>query len=219
VRTLPLGDSSNSNGPVLKEGETLPRGSAGRNIMTTVIGAGYFKTMQIPLVEGRDFDERDQPKTQRVIIVNQRLAEMLWPGESAVGKRIFIGADSRDAREVVGVVKTGKYRALAEDPKPFFYYAMTQLRPTTMALVIRPKVDPSSLVGTVRSEIQALDRRMPVYGFKTMTEHKTYALWAPNMAATFSLAFGVIAVLRMWFRNARVRSAFAWRWVQIAVTF
>ncbi len=195
VRTLPLSDSSNSNGPVLKEGETLPRGSAGRNIMTTVVGADYFKTMQIPFVEGRDFDERDQPKTQRVIIVNQRMAEMLWPGESAVGKRIFIGAESRDAREVVGVVKTGKYRALAEDPKPFFYYAMSQLRPSTMALVIRPNVDPSSLVGTVRSEIQALDRRMPVYGFKTMTQHRTYALWAPNMAATFSLAFGVIAVL------------------------
>ena len=195
VRTIPLSDSSNSNGPVLKEGETLPRGSAGRNIMTTVVSAGYFKTMQIPLVEGRDFDDRDSPKTQRVIIVNQRMAEMLWPGESAVGKRIYIGAESRDAREVVGVVKTGKYRALAEDPKPFFYYAMSQLRPSTMALIVRPNVDPRSLVGAVRSEIQALDRRMPVYGFKTMTEHKTYALWAPNMAATFSLAFGVIAVL------------------------
>jgi len=195
TRTLPLGDSSNSNGPILKEGETLPRGSAGRNIMTNVISPGYFKTMQIPIIEGRDFDDRDQPKTKSVIIVNQRMAEMLWPGETAVGKRVFIGTDSRDPLEVVGVVKTGKYRTLAEDPKPFFYYSMFQWRPSTMALMIRPSVDPRSLMGAVRSEVQALDRRVPVFAVKTMDEHKTYALWAPNMAASFSLAFGVVAIL------------------------
>ena len=195
TRTLPLGDSSNSNGPILKEGETLPRGTAGRNIMTNIVSAGYFKAMQIPILEGRDFDDRDTPKTQRVIIVNKQMAQMLWPGESAVGKRIFIGADSHDALEVVGVVKTGKYRALAEDPKPFFYYSMGQLRPRTMAMVIRPSVDPRSLVGAIRSEVQTIDRRVPMFAVKTMSEHMTYALWAPNMAASFSLAFGVVAIL------------------------
>ena len=195
ARTLPLGDSSNSNGPILKEGETLPRGSAGRNIMNNVISSGFFKTMQIPIFEGRDFDDRDHLKSQRVVIVNQRMAQMLWPGESAVGKRIFIGADSRDALEVVGVVKTGKYRALAEDPRPFFYYAMSQRRPGTMAMVMRGSVDPRSLVSAIRGEVNALDRRVPIFGVKTMDDHKTYALWAPNMAASFSLAFGVVAIL------------------------
>lgn len=195
TRLMPLGDSSNSNGPILKEGETLPRGSAGRNIMTTVVGPGYFNTMQIPFVAGRDFDERDHVKTQGVVVINQRMAEMLWPGESAVGKRIFIGAESRDALEVIGVVKTGKYRSLAEDPRPFFYYTMGQRRPAGMALVVRANVDPRSLVGAIRGEVQAVDRRVPVYAVKTMTDHMTYALWAPNMAATFSLAFGVLAVL------------------------
>ena len=195
ARTLPLGDSSNSNGPILKEGETLARGSGGRNIMTNVVGPGYFKTMQIPILEGRDFDDRDQRKTQRVVIVNQRMAQMLWPGDSAVGKRIFIGAESREPLEVVGVVKTGKYRTLAEDPKPFFYFTMNQWRSGTMALVIRGSVEPRSLVSAVRSEVQALDRRVPVFGVKTMAEHKTYALWAPNMAASLSLAFAMVAIL------------------------
>src|SRR5215213_10288737 len=195
TRTLPLGDSSNSSGPILKEGETLARGTAGRNIMNNVVSAGYFKTMQISFVEGRDFDDRDQPKTQRVIIINQQMAQTLWPGESAVGKRIFIGAESKEPLEVVGVVKTGKYRNLAEDPKPFYYYAMGQRRPTTMALVIRGSADPHSLVGAIRGQIQALDRRVPIFAIKTMEEHMTYALWAPSMAATFSLAFGVLAIL------------------------
>ncbi len=195
ARTLPLGDSSNSNGPILKEGETLAKGSAGRVIMTNVISPGYFKTMQIPIVEGRDFDDRDQPKTQRVVIVNQQMAQMLWPGESAVGKRITIGVDSKDLWEVVGVVKTGKYRTLAEDPKPFYYHAMGQRRPAPTAMVVRAGVDPRSLAGAIRSEVQAIDRRVPLSGVKTMDQHKTYALWAPNMAASFSVAFAVVAIL------------------------
>src|SRR5688500_13795185 len=194
ARTLPLGDSSNSNGPILKEGETLERGTAGRLIMTNVIAPGYFKTMQIPILEGRDFDDRDQQKTQLAVIVNQKMAQTLWPGESAVGKRIFIG-EVRNPWEVIGVVKTGKYRNLAEDPKPFFYYALAQRRPSTMALIMRANVDPRSLVGTIRSEVHALDPRVPISAVKTMDDHKTYALWAPNMAASFSLAFGVVAIL------------------------
>ncbi|HKR22590.1 MAG TPA: ABC transporter permease, partial [Pyrinomonadaceae bacterium] len=195
ARLLPLGDSSNSNGPILKEGETLARGATGRNIMNNVISAGYFRAMQIPFVEGRDFDDRDQVKTQRVVIINKKMAEVLWPGESAVGKRIFIGTDSRDPIEVVGVVKTGMYRNLAEDLKPYFYYPMTQRRPGSMMLVMRTNVDPRGLTGAIRKEAQALDRSVPVWSMKTMTEHLTYALWAPNMAASFSLAFGVVAIL------------------------
>ena len=195
VRTLPLGDSSNSSGPILREGETLQRGSAGRNIMNTVVSPGYFKTMQIPFVEGRDFDDRDTTKTKRVIVINQEMAQILWPGESAVGKRILIGTDSKDALEVVGVVRTGKYRNLAEDPKPFYYTSMDQRRPTTMALMMRPTVDPLSIVGAVRSEVASVDRRVPLFAVKTMDQHKTYALWAPNMAASLSLAFGVVAIL------------------------
>jgi len=195
TRLLPLGDSSNSNGPILKEGETLARGSAGRTIMTTVISSGYFRAMDIPILDGRDFDDRDHAKSQRVVIVNQQMANTLWPGESAVGKRIFIGAESRDAIEVVGVVKTGKYNTLAEDPKPFFYYPMSQRRPGSMALVMRTDVDPRGLAGSLRKEVQNIDRSVPVSSVKTMTEHLTYALWAPNMAASFSLAFGVLAIL------------------------
>jgi predicted permease len=195
ARTLPLGDSSNSNGPILKEGETLPKGSAGRVIMTNVISPGYFQTMQIPILEGRDFDDRDVPKSQGVVIVNQKMAETLWPGESAIGKRITIGIENREPWEVVGVVKTGKYRTLAEDPKPFFYYSMGQRRPSPMAMVVRASVEPRSLVGSIRSQVQAIDRRVPLSGVKTMDQHKTYALWAPNMAASFSVAFAIVAIL------------------------
>ncbi|PWT91362.1 MAG: permease [Blastocatellia bacterium] len=195
ARLIPLSDSSNSNGPILKEGETLARGSSGRNIMTNVISPGYFRALQIPIVQGRDFDERDRQGGQRVVIVNQYMAEMLWPGEDAVGKHIFIGAESRDPLEVVGVAKTGKYRALAEDPKPFFYYPLDQRRPSGMTLILHTNGDPRGLVAAIRNQVQSLDRRIPLYTIRTMPEHMTWALWAPNMAATLSLAFGLVAIL------------------------
>ena len=161
--------------------------------MTNVISSDTSARCRFRL-SGRDFDDRDHAKAQRVMIVNQHMAEMLWPGESAIGKRVLIGAESRDLIEVVGVVKTGKYRTLAEDAKPYFYYPMTQRRPANMNLVMRT-VDPRQLAGAIRKEVQNIDRSVPVSSMKTMTEHLTYALWAPNMAASLSLAFGLLAML------------------------
>jgi macrolide transport system ATP-binding/permease protein len=195
TRLVPLGDSSSSNGPILKEGETLAPGSAGRNIMNTVVSPGYFRTLQIEMKAGRDFDERDRKGAQRVIVVNERMAQMLWSGESAIGKRLFIGTNSPDAIEVVGVVSTGKYRTLAEDPKPYYYSPMAQRGASGMTLMVRTAGDPHSLVGPIRNEVQALDRRIPLFQVKTMEQHLTWALWGPNMAATLALAFGVVALL------------------------
>jgi predicted permease len=195
ARLMPLGDSSNSSGPILKEGETLAPGSPGRNIMNNVVSPGYFKTLQIPLVAGRDFDDRDRKGGPRVVIINERMAQTLWPGENAVGKRIFIGSNSPDAIEVIGVVKTGKYRALAEDPRAYYYSPLSQRNPGGMILLVRTSGDPRGLVGAIRTEVQAIDRRIPLFAIKTMDQHLTWALWAPNMAATLALAFGVVALL------------------------
>ncbi|MCU1267451.1 MAG: hypothetical protein JWM21_3769 [Acidobacteria bacterium] len=194
-RLVPLSDSSNSNGPILKEGEQLAPGSAGRNIMNNVVSPGHFKTLQIPLLAGRDFDERDRKGAQRVIIVNERMGQMLWPGESALGKHIFVGPNSPNALEVVGIAKTGKYRALAEDPRPYYYSPMAQRGADGMTLMVRTAGDPHSLVGAIRTEVEALDRRIPLFAIKTMNEHMSWPLWAPNMAATLSLAFALVALL------------------------
>jgi predicted permease len=195
ARLLPLGDSSNSNGPVLKEGETLARGSAGRNVMTNAISPNYFKAMGIPIIAGRDFDDRDKAVSPLVVIINQRMADSLWPGENAVGKRFLLGTEKPDRFEVVGVVKSGKYRSLAEDPKMFFYYPMSQRRPTSMTLIVRTNSEPRNFIGAVRHEVEQIDRSVPISVVKTMQQHMTWPLWGPGMAATLSLAFGVIALL------------------------
>jgi macrolide transport system ATP-binding/permease protein len=194
-RLVPLSDSSNSNGPILKEGETLAPGSSGRSIFNNVVSPGHFKTLRIPLLAGRDFDDRDRKGAQRVVIVNERMAQMLWPGENAVGKRIFVGSASVNPLEVIGVAKTGKYRALAENPRPYYYSPMEQRGPGGMTLIVRTNGDPRSLVGAIRKEVESLDRRIPLFAIKTMDEHMKWPLWAPNMAATLALAFALVALL------------------------
>jgi predicted permease len=194
-RLVPLSDSSNSNGPILKEGETLAPGSSGRNVLNNVVSPGHFKTLQIPILAGRDFDERDHKDAQRVVIVNERMAETLWPGENAVGKRILVGSPNNKPLEVIGVVKTGKYRALAENPRLYYYTPMEQRGSSDMILMLRTDGDPRNLVGAIRKEVESLDRRIPLYAIKTMDEHMKWPLWAPNMAATLALAFAVVALL------------------------
>jgi len=195
ARLIPLGDSSNSNGPVLKEGEQLPRGSAGRSVLTNVVSPGYFNALRIDFVDGRNFDERDRMNAQKVVVINQYMAQQLWSGESAVGKRIFIGPESHEGIEVVGVVKTGKYRNLAEDPRLAMYFPVTQRRPGIMTLVARTNGDPRNFVGAIRHEMETLDRTVPLSSVRTMSEHMTWPLWAPNMAASLSLGFGLVALL------------------------
>lgn len=194
-RLVPLSDSSNSNGPILKEGETLAPGSAGRNVLNNVVSAGHFKTLQIPILAGRDFDERDHKDSQRVVIVNERMAQVLWPGENAIGKRMFVGSPNNKPLEVIGVVKTGKYRALAENPRLYYYTPMEQRGSSDMTLMVRTDGDPRNLVGAIRKEVESLDRRVPLYAIKTMDEHMKWPLWAPDMAATLALAFAVVALL------------------------
>src|SRR5204863_1865334 len=75
------------------------------------------------------------------------------------------------------------------------YSPMAQRGASGMTLLVRTSGDPRSLVGALRSEVQALDPRIPLSSIKTMTEHMTWALWAPNMAATMALAFGAVALL------------------------
>ena len=195
ARLIPLGDSSNSTGPVLKEGEVLQRGSTGRSIGTNVVSPGYFNALRIDFLDGRNFDERDKLEAQKVVVINQHMAEQLWQGESAIGKRIFLGTDDHAGLEVIGVVKTGKYRNLAEDPRSFMYFPVTQRRPGIMTLVARTNGDPRNFAGAIRHEMQMLDRTVPLSSVKTMPEHMTWPLWAPNMAASLSLGFGLVALL------------------------
>ena len=103
-------------------GDRDSRVTAGQNI----VSAGYFQTMGIQIVRGRSFEDADDEQSRPVAVVNQRFADMLWPGQDPIGRRFKSPGPSVHWIEVVGVAKTGKYQFLFEDPQPYFFVPIAQ---------------------------------------------------------------------------------------------
>lgn len=143
---------------------TSARVSAGRN----AVGSAYFETMGIPVVRGRAFSV-DRRQSRPVAVVNQQLANVLWPGRDPVGQRFRSGGPAAPWIEVVGVVKTGKYRFLFEDPHPFFYVPIAQEYSGLRVLHVRASVPPESLAPAIERAIRALAPNLPLYDVQSMT--------------------------------------------------
>jgi putative ABC transport system permease protein len=133
-----------------------------------VVTPEYFRTLQIPLVAGRAFTAQDTEQTSKVLIVNEKMARQLWPGQSPLGRRITIWRDEKFPREIVGVVGDTK-ASLDNDSGQQMYVPYAQDSTwSVMSLVIRTKGDPTNISGAVRNEIRMLDKGIPVFNVRTM---------------------------------------------------
>lgn len=162
---------------------------AGRFIVTP----GFLSTLQIPLLQGRDLNEADQPGSTPVVLINQALAERAWPGQSALGRQIRLGNDGQFF-EVVGVVGNTQYRPQNEAPPPAFYLPLAQQFLADLALVVRTEDQPAALLAPVRQTIQALDRNLPLIASGTMQEHLRSTFWPLQLA---SMIFGLLSALAL----------------------
>jgi predicted permease len=170
----------------------------GIRVDMNTVAPNYFRTMEIPLLQGRDFTERDRLGAPLVAIVSQRLAQRLWPSQDAVGKRIewpsWEGAP-RPPIEIVGVSADAKYRSLVADAPLLLYVPESQNYSATQTLVIHTAADPENLLGTVRSAIASVDQNLPVFAVKTMSEQMGDSLWQPRMAAGILGSFSIFALI------------------------
>jgi predicted lysophospholipase L1 biosynthesis ABC-type transport system permease subunit len=153
------------------------------------VGSGYFETMRIPLVAGRWFTERDGPTAPRVVVVNETLAHRLWPDSQVLGRRLG------DGSEIVGVVRDGKYRTLAERPRPFLYTSLGQDRRGTQTLVARTEGDPHPLLPAIRQAIRELDPRVPITHPRTLAATVDDAFFLPRATAGLLGLFGGLGLL------------------------
>ena len=196
IDRLPLGDGSSSWGPIYPAEQPPPPPGEGIDAFSEVINPGYFKSMRIALVEGRDFDERDRAGlVPEAVVINETLARRLWPGEkSFVGRRMALGRGNVDALEIVGVARDHKVRTPGEASRNLMYVSVEQTYRGGMTLVVRAPGAGEGLVAGVRAAVKELDPRMPLYNVKTMEQHLTWAFWAQNMAASLAAAFGLLAL-------------------------
>ena len=180
------------------EGETTDRGANVPTAMVASIGLDYFSTMGVPVLAGRDFNEKDDDKATQVVIVNEAFVNQILPRVDsiydAIGKRVRTRPDG-PFREIVGVAKDGKYWTIGETPQPFVYFPLLQSYSSYMTLIVRTESDPQAMIGVIRGEVQKLDSNLPLYGIRTFTEHIGMSLFPARIAATLLTSFGVLALI------------------------
>jgi macrolide transport system ATP-binding/permease protein len=163
-------------------------------INANVIGPGFFRTLGIPLLSGRDFRDDDGEHRPLTIILNATAANMHFPGTNPVGLRVSVDGPRGPWREIVGVVRDSKYGGLSEEGVPVAYMPLAQNHETGMRLYVRASVPPESVVAALRREIQALEPNLPVPNIQTMQETIGTSLYPARMGAWLLSAFGGLAL-------------------------
>ena len=199
VSTLPL-TASVSWGGILIEGYTPPPSEPELQVDMRVATNDYFRTMEIPLLQGRFFSDHDTSDVPKVILIDDKMAKRFWPHESAVGKRMR--ANVKDPwYTVVGVVGTVKQYGLDIDGRMVVYYPEQQSADGGLYLVARTSNDPASVASAMVREIHAIDAGVPVFEVRTMQErlHDSLARQRFSMAvlggfAGFAMLLAAVGV-------------------------
>lgn len=162
-----------------------------------VVMPGYFDAMGTQLLAGRVFSEADNVDSASVAVIDDKLAGILWPNESAVGQRFLIRATTPDPQwvEVVGVVEHQRAEDLAAVGMETVYLTNRYIGGFGGSWVVRAGVDPLSLMAAIREEVAALDPEIPVADVELMQRYVDQAMGPTRFALTLIVVFGVIALL------------------------
>ena len=194
---LPLDGGSMGFGSIEVDGREPPRppsarGPASWDADWNIVTPGYLGLLGIPVVEGRDFAEIDRAGAPDVAIINQTLAGMLWPGESAVGKTF-----RNDGRvvSVIGVSRDARYRSLSAPDRGFVYLAHAQRPFERMTLLVRLADGRQSVAPAVRRIVAQLNPALPVVNQQTLVDYTSMALFPQRVAVYVAGTLGVVALL------------------------
>ena len=160
------------------------------------IGTGYFHTLGVPLLAGREFTVADAPGTPKVAIVNEAFAKKFNLGREAVGKRMAQGGNKELNIEIVGLVQNAKYSEVKQEIPPLFFTPYRQ--DTTigsMNFYVRSSQEPTALLRAIPGVIKQLDRDLPVENLKTLPQQARENVFLDRMISTLSAAFAALATL------------------------
>jgi predicted permease len=190
ARVTPFGYIGYSSAPIAVDGYVIAP-DEDPTVDYNEVGPGYFATMGIPLVAGREFTRADNETAQPVAVVNEFMAAKYWRGRSPVGSRLQVKGRWL---QVVGTAKMSKYRNLAEARKPFFYVAMRQYS-NGLNLNIRTSLSAEALTKALVREVHALDANLAPGEVITMQEQVDRTTAVQRVAVTMLGVFGGLALL------------------------
>ncbi len=190
-----------SQHPLLANGTSttgieLPGGPKSSRMSTfrSVVGHDFLKTMGIPMVYGRPFNAHDTKKSERVAIINQRLAQMLFPGVNPIGRTIQNGTHL--LLKVIGICRDAKYHNLRSDPPPTLYLDYLQQDDIRdgMTYEIKTAANPTSLIPEIHKAVASVDKDLPVIDIRTQNEQIAATLVQEKAFSALTTAFGLLAL-------------------------
>jgi putative ABC transport system permease protein len=181
---------------IFVEGQRIRPGEAPPEIMYNVVDQDYFRTLRIPIQGGRAFTDGDNQVRQGTAIINQTMAELLWPGEDPVGKLFRTRKPTNPPLEVIGVARDSKYTP-ARDKQPYFYVPLAQNYDAIMTLQVRSALPPETLAPAVVTHFRVLAPTLPVFDVRTMDQALEGAggFFLFHLGADLAGGFGFLGLL------------------------
>ena len=184
----------------LPEGQQLDPNKE-QSAPNNAVGAGFFRTMGIPMVAGREFNEHDTATSPKVGIISQSLARMAFPGVNPVGRRFYAHWHTREGKdgdwiEVVGVCADTRYWSLKQEPVAMFYepYLQTGNLDYGATYEVRTQLKPESLAPALRSAVQSIDPDLPLMDLRTQRDQIDAAMQQERIFAALTTSFGMLAL-------------------------
>ena len=178
---------------LFREGEDSSNGQSGHVTQMSQISPEYFTTMGIPLLRGQGFDSTVREDSPHVTIINETAARQIWPNEDPIGKRFKFFKDDFFT-QVIGVVRDSKYNTLGEAARPYMYLPLLQANAPAVTIFFRTQGDPRSAMSSVRTEVQQMDRNLPITNVWPIGEVISQSLWAAGFGASLLTVFAMIAM-------------------------
>ena len=192
---------SMENANFLPEGET-PNPEKDQSAWNNAVGSGFFHTMGIPILAGRDFNENDTASAPKVGILSESLARKAFPGQNPIGKRFLAHFHPRegtpgDLIEVVGICGDTRYWSLKRDPVGMFYqpYQQTPNLDFGATYEVRTSLSPASIAPSLRKAVQSIDPDLPLQDIRTQQEQIDASMQQERIIAALTASFGVLALV------------------------
>ena len=178
---------------LFREGEDPTNGQNGKVTQLGAVSSDYLQTMGIPLLQGRGFDNSVREDSPRVAIINETAAKQIWPNQDPLGKRFKFFKDI-EWTQVIGIARDSKYNTLEKIPALHVRASYSKPHPA-VTIFFRTNGDPKGLLNSARTQVQALDRNLPIQNVWPIGEVISQALWAARFEAGLLTLFAIIAML------------------------
>jgi predicted permease len=177
--------------PVIVRGRPQPRPGEEPQADFRMATPGYFRTMMIPLLGGRQFTDHDGPASAPVLIINDTLAGQMFPGENPIGRQVQLYGR---AREIIGVVGSVRHHGFSRGARPEMIVPSRQFQLGAMTLVTRSTLEPSALAAAIRRELHEIDPELPLSRVRMMDEYLFDSVAQPRFTTLLLTSFAALAL-------------------------